>query len=1270
MRVVPFLLILTTGFFTSGMLLPATAQVRSDGTTNTIVNKSGNNFNIINGINQGNNLFHSFSNFSVPTGGSATFDLTNTPNITTIFSRVTGGNVSNINGLIQTLNGNNAVSLFLMNPAGIVFGKDASLNISGSFVGTTANSIKFFDGTEFSAVNANAKPLLTMSVPIGLQMGQNAAPMQVQSNLTAGLDLSLEAGRLDLQGQLVAGRDITLKAQNTVQIRDTVTTPFLAQAGRNLTIQGNQSIDILALNQPNAALQSRGNLSLISNGNISGDAHFLSGGNVLFQTLTGAPGKFVSQFDPVIYANGDVVFGDYMGAALKVEATGSIEGGNITIVRPDATIPVSDPDFITLTTQPAVILRAGVPSIATSNLPQLGVGDINTNFTTGTVAGLPPGSISISKINTSNATGQNGGSITLTAQGDITTESLNSSSSSIFGNSGNGGAITVSTTNGNLSVNTGVLSAATSIFGNSGNGGAITLSTTNGNLSLNGGVSSITYSLFGQSSGNGGAITLSTTNGNLSLNGGVYSDAFSVSGKSGNGGAITLSTNNGNLSNQGDIYSPSFTTTGNTGNGGAITLSTNNGNLSNQGDIYSQSFTITGNSGNGGDISLSTNNGSLSNHGDLYSFSFSKTTGNSGNGGNIAFSTNNGNLSNQADLYSFSTSKVGNSGNGGDISLAAQNGSILGKASSLYTFSIAPQGTASDGGSVTLDAQNQISGLTLLTTSSSAKAGDVSIVGRGDLAIADTTILTSKQVTVNTPFTGEIPITVDGTGRSGDVNISSAGNLTLSNSSIQSDTKGNDPAGNVTLTSPGLIRFDNSQIASSTSNIGQAGDININAPSVSVTDNAKISAATQGSGRGGNISITTGQLTLQDGVELTASSSGSGRAGNLIIAADEVTLNQGSRVTSNTSSSGAAGEVKLTIPNGSLSLLNGSEISTSTQGTGDAGNVGITANTVTVQGSKISSQSSGSGNSGLLDLTTSQLTLADNAELSTASSGSGKAGNISVQAQQVTLGNGSQITSRSQGTGDGGTIQVEAGSLLLNGGAQINAQTTSGNGGNLILSLGDMLQLWNQSLLSAAAGGNGNGGNITISSPFIIGLGNSDIVANAFQGNGGNIEITTNGIFGLKYRDHLTNDNDITASSQFGVNGTVQINHIGVDPTSGSVELPVNVTDPSQQIASGCAANQGSSFVATGRGGIPQNPTQQIGSDVYDGLRLRPWSDVRDISAYRTTQALQAQIPKSPEVLVQATGWRRNADGKIEIFADKSPLLVQQPLTCAAVIKS
>ncbi|MBN3906522.1 MAG: filamentous hemagglutinin N-terminal domain-containing protein [Nostoc sp. NMS1] len=188
MKVLPFLFIFTIGLLTPGMMLrailpwsgSANAQVTSDGTTNTIVNQSGNNFNILNGINKGNNLFHSFSNFSVSTSSSATFDLTNTPNITTIFSRVTGENVSNIDGLIRTLNSSNPVSLFLMNPAGIVFGKNASLNIGGSFVRTTANSIKFADGGEFSAVNSATPPLLTMNVPIGLQLGSNPAPINVE----------------------------------------------------------------------------------------------------------------------------------------------------------------------------------------------------------------------------------------------------------------------------------------------------------------------------------------------------------------------------------------------------------------------------------------------------------------------------------------------------------------------------------------------------------------------------------------------------------------------------------------------------------------------------------------------------------------------------------------------------------------------------------------------------------------------------------------------------------------------------------------------------------------------------------------------------------------------------------------------------------------------------------------------------------------------------------------------------------------------------------
>ena len=73
--------------------------------------------------------------------------------------------------------------------------------------------------------------------------------------------------------------------------------------------------------------------------------------------------------------------------------------------------------------------------------------------------------------------------------------------------------------------------------------------------------------------------------------------------------------------------------------------------------------------------------------------------------------------------------------------------------------------------------------------------------------------------------------------------------------------------------------------------------------------------------------------------------------------------------------------------------------------------------------------------------------------------------------------------------------------------------------------------------------------------------------------------------------------------------------------------------------------------------------TQEVMSD-------RTWSDIRDISAYRRTQPVQAQIPSSSEVLVQATFWHRNADGKIQLITNKSPVQVQQALNCAAVPKS
>ncbi|WP_019506853.1 filamentous hemagglutinin N-terminal domain-containing protein [Pleurocapsa sp. PCC 7319] len=159
----------------------AQGQVSPDGTLSTNVDLSGNVFEITGGATEGTNLFHSFGEFSVPTNFEAFF---NNGTIDNIISRVTGGSISNIDGLIRANNAN----LILINPAGISFGSGASLDIGGAFLGSSATSVNFEDGTVFSA-DPNQAPLLTVSAPIGVAFAPNPGNIQSQ-----GANLTLESG--------------------------------------------------------------------------------------------------------------------------------------------------------------------------------------------------------------------------------------------------------------------------------------------------------------------------------------------------------------------------------------------------------------------------------------------------------------------------------------------------------------------------------------------------------------------------------------------------------------------------------------------------------------------------------------------------------------------------------------------------------------------------------------------------------------------------------------------------------------------------------------------------------------------------------------------------------------------------------------------------------------------------------------------------------------------------------------------------------------------
>jgi filamentous hemagglutinin family protein len=492
---------------------------------------------------------------------------------------------------------------------------------------------------------------------------------------------------------------------------------------------------------------------------------------------------------------------------------------------------------------------------------------------------------------------------------------------------------------------------------------------------------------------------------------------------------------------------------------------------------------------------------------------------------------------------------------------------------------------------------------------------------------------------------------------------------------------------------------------------GNGGNVNLTAPIVQIQNGAELRASARGTGNGGNISVTatdrlsvTGESTTGDPGNLTGMSTSirenaTGQGGSIFLTAGTIDVLNGPAIRTGTYGRGNAGNItvkadratiagysksgvvsrffasayinedangtlfpdrstgnggNITFDVGQLSLLEGGKISSSSETQGNAGEIRINATTIDIAGKSRSPVQlsfayalDAGGYSGLFAFSDNTSTLAT---LANTSYQYGDAGAIRITTKDLNVRDQARIFVSSNANGNAGSLFINADAVRLSDRGSLRADVTTGSQGNINLN-SKLLLLRNESLIESNAGSTANGGNINLSSNLIVQINNSDISANALQGQGGNINLTTKSLIGGAFRPQLTPDSDITAASEFGVNGSVQITTPNVNPNAGLVELPVDLIDPNQKVAQGCAAEQSSRFVITGRGGIPSSPTNTISTD-------RPWQDPRNIPPSKLANNISA-----PE-LIEATGWELNPQGQPQLIVAR-PIAAPKNITCA-----
>ena len=499
--------------------------------------------------------------------------------------------------------------------------------------------------------------------------------------------------------------------------------------------------------------------------------------------------------------------------------------------------------------------------------------------------------------------------------------------------------------------------------------------------------------------------------------------------------------------------------------------------------------------------------------------------------------------------------------------------------------------------------------------------------------------------------------------------------------------------GNLTIETQRLSIKDGGLVGVLTLGAGNGGELNIKAKEIEVVGRSQdgffpstISATVReegevrASGNGGQIFIETDSLTIRDGATVEAITQADGQAGQISIQAnDNITISGFSSVSGNSSAitastelnaNGKGGNIEITTP--ILNIDNGAVITARSTSDFDGGNITLNVNTLNMTtGGQVLTSSSSSGNAGTIEVNASDRIFisgidsnfndrqeivageldTDSPESAIASRArdNSDAGSVTLNSPLLKIEDQGIVTVSSSGEGVAGSLGVNAPSIELNNGT-LSAETNAGDEGNITLN-SSIISLDNNSQITTSAGEDATGGNIAINTQFIVARDNSQITANAIEGQGGNISITANGVF-------FDNLSQISASSALGIDGNIDVN-TQVDPTQGLVGLSPELVDAGSIVAQNlCLPNQGtiasSSFVITGRGGLPPNPNLPL--TVLRGVVDWETGERKIRSGGKKPTVVVYQRPETknlPEIR-RVQGWVMTESGKVTLTSTSS----------------